>query len=241
MTGDPTPQERGAAPQLGVDGQSAALGVDRAMLDRAVGGWRGMIDSGLPAAVFVIAYLVSGQQLRPSLVAAVATGALIAVVRLLRREPLQQVVAGFFGVAISAFVATRTGRAENYFLVGILINVGYLAAYLVTSALRWPLLGLVIGSIRGDTTGWRRDPRQYRAYATASWIWAGMFAIRLIVQLPLYFAGAVGALGVAKLAMGWPMFLLAAYLSYQILHPVLHQVDSEAAERAAADLEAEAA
>jgi hypothetical protein len=206
-----------------------SLGVDRRMLDQAIGGWRGMIDSGLPAAVFVIAYLVTSQQLRPSVIAALVTGLVIAVVRLVRRESLQQVVAGFFGVAISAFVATRTGKAENYFLIGILINVGYMLVYAVSCLVRWPLLGVLIGYVRGDATGWRNDPRQYRAYATASWIWVAMFGLRLVIQLPMYFAGAVGMLGVAKLALGWPLFLLAAYLSYRIIHPVITQVDHEAA------------
>ena len=215
----------------GAAGTQAAdsLGVDRAMLDQAIGGWRGMIDSGLPAAVFVIAYLATSQQLRPSVIAALVSGAVIAVVRLARRESLQQVVAGFFGVAISAFVATRTGRAENYFLIGILINVAYMLAYAISCIVRWPLLGVIIGYVRGDATGWRADPRQYRAYATASWIWVAMFGLRLVIQLPMYFAGAVGMLGVAKLVLGWPLFLLAAYLSYRIIHPVLKQVESEAA------------
>lgn len=203
------------------------IGVDRAMLDRAIGGWRGVIDSGLPAAVFVIAYIVTGSQLRPSVIAAVGSGLAIALWRVVRREPLQQVASGFVGVVISAFVATRTGRAEDYFLVGILINAGYCLAYLVSILVRWPLMGLVVGTFRGDPTGWRSEPRQYAAYATTSWIWAAMFAIRLVVQLPLYVAGAVGALGVAKLALGWPLFLLAAYLSYRIIHPVLAEVDAE--------------
>ena len=216
-------------PAQGPTGPTAdALGVDRAMLDQAIGGWRGMIDSGLPAAVFVVVYLVTSQQLQPAVVAALITGLVIAALRLARRESLQQVVAGFFGVAISAFVATRTGRAENYFLIGILINVAYMLAYAVSCLVRWPLLGLIIGYVRGDATGWRSDPRQYRAYATASWIWVAMFGLRLVIQLPMYFAGAVGMLGVAKLALGWPLFLLAAYLSYRIIHPVIKQVDAEA-------------
>ena len=221
------PREGTTGDQPTVSGE--ALGVDRALLDQAIGGWRGMIDSGLPAAVFVVAYLVTSQQLRPSVIAALVSGVVIAVVRLARHESLQQVVAGFFGVAISAFVATRTGKAENYFLIGILINVAYVLAYAISCLVRWPLLGVIVGYVRGDATGWRQDPRQYRAYATASWIWVGMFALRLVIQLPMYFAGAVGMLGVAKLALGWPLFLLATYLSYRIIHPVLKEVDAEAA------------
>lgn len=205
------------------------IGVDRALLDRAIGGWRGVIDSGVPTLVFLTAYVVTDQQLRPSLVAAVASGIVIAVWRLLRRESLQQVLAGFVGVAISAFVAARTGRAEDYFLLGILINIGYGLAYLTSILARWPLIGLIVGYFRGDATGWRDDPRQYAAYVTASWIWVGMFAVRLLVQLPLYLAGAVGALGTMKLLLGWPMFLLAAWLTYRILHPVLSHADATVA------------
>lgn len=211
------------------------IGVDRAMLDRAIGGWRGLIDSGLPAAVFVLAYVLTGQQLRPSLVAAVAAGGLIALWRLYRKEPLQQVLAGFVGVAVSAFVTTRTGRAQDYFLIGILINVGYLLAYLVSILVRWPLMGLIVGYARGDATGWRADPRQYRAYVTSSWIWVGMFGLRLAVTLPLYLAGSVGLLGAAKLLLGWPLFLMAVYLTYRVIHPVLAQETAERAAREAGE------
>ncbi len=198
-----------------------SIGIDREMLDRAVGGWRGLVDSGLPATVFVVVYLVGGLQLRSAVIAALGTGVVLALWHLARREPLQQVLSGFVGVAISAFVAARTGRAENYFLVGLLINLPYLVAYLVSLLVRWPLMGLVIGYFRGDPTGWRSDPRQYAAYATASWVWVAMFALRLSVQVPLYLLGAVGPLGVARLVMGWPLFLLAAFLTYRIVHPVL--------------------
>ena len=45
----------------------------------------------------------------------------------------------------------------------------------------------------------------------------GVFALRLAVQLPLYFADELVALGVAKTAMGFPIFALAAWLSYLVL------------------------
>ncbi len=237
MTAGPGPASGETAAARGAHHGGAEpedLGLDRAMLDNAIGGWRGMIDSGAPAAVFVVAYMVTSQQLRPALIAALVAGGVIALVRIVRREPMQQVAAGFFGVAISALVATRTGRAENFFLIGILINVGYMLAYAISCLVRWPLLGLVIGYLRGDATGWRDDPRLYRAYATASWVWVAMFGVRLAIQLPLYFAGAVGMLGAAKLALGWPLFLLAAYLSYQIIHPVLRQVQAQGEALAAA-------
>ena len=126
------------------------------------------------------------------MVAAVVAGLLIVVWRLIRHEPLQQVLAGFVGVLISAAVAKYTGRAENYFLPGFLQNLGYGLAFLVSILVRWPLLGIAMGYLTGEGTSWRRDPQLRRVYAAASWIWVGLFFGRLAVQVPLYLAGAIG-------------------------------------------------
>ena len=198
-----------------------SIGVDRVLLDRAIGGWQGVVDSGLPTLVFILGYVLTGQQLRPSLVAAVVAGVVIALWRLARRQSLQQVLAGFLGVAVAAFVSSRTGRAENFFLIGLLTNLAYGLAFLVSVLVRRPLMGVIVGYFRGEDSHWREKPREYAAYLTASWIWVGMFGLRLLVQLPLYLAGAVELLGAAKLLMGWPLFLLAAYLNYRVIHPVL--------------------
>jgi hypothetical protein len=190
------------------------------ILERAIGGWRGIIDSGVPTLVFVIAYLATGQQLLPALIAAVVAGLLIVAWRAIRHEPMQQVAAGFAGVLISAAVAKWTGRAENYFLPGFLQNIGYGLAFLISIIVRWPLLGIAMGYLTREGTAWRKDPQLRRVYAAASWIWVGVFFGRLAVQLPLYFAGAIGALGVVKIIMGVPLYIAAAYFTYRLLRPV---------------------
>lgn len=186
-----------------------------------IGGSRGILDSSLPTAVFVIAYLVTGSQLAPSLWAALAAGAVVAVVRVVRREPLQQVVAGLLGVGIAALLAARTGRAEDYFVPGLLINLGYGAAFLISIFVKRPIVGYAAGAIAGDLTAWLRDPRARAAATLATWLWVGVYGARLLVQVPLYFAGDVAALGIVKILMSWPLFGLAAYLSYRIMAPVL--------------------
>jgi Protein of unknown function (DUF3159) len=45
-------------------------------------------------------------------------------------------------------------------------------------------------------------------------MWAGLFLLRLAVQLPLYLAGAVVALGIARTAMGLPLFALGLWLTW---------------------------
>ena len=191
----------------------------RADLLEALGGPQGIADSSLPALAFVITYTAGGSDLQLAVWVAVGVGALMAVIRLLRRETLQFALAGFAGVALSAFIADRTGRAEDFFLPGLLLNAAYASAYLVSIAVRWPLLGIIVAPILGEGKTWRHDPERLRLYMRASWIWVGVFLLRLAVQLPLYLAGAVVALGVAKTAMGLPIFLVAIWLTYLVLHP----------------------
>lgn len=190
------------------------------LLERALGGWRGIIDSGLPTVVFIVAYLITGSQLQPSLIAAIAAGVVVLIWRLIRRQPLQQVLAGFIGLLIAAWFSSRTGRAEDVFLPGLLLNVGYGLAFLLSILVRWPLLGIAMGYLTGEGVSWRSDPSLRRVYAAASWIWVGVFGLRVTVQLPLYLAGAVAPLGVAKVVLGWPLYLAGAYATYRVLAPV---------------------
>ena len=180
-----------------------------------------LLDAGLPLALFTVVYAAAGRDLAIALWAALGAGVVLAAVRLVRREPLQNVVAGFVGLALAVFVSARTGRAEDVFLPGLLINVGYGLAYLVSILVRWPLLGVFVGLVTGQGTSWRRDPALLRAYTRASALWVAMFALRLAVQVPLYLAGEehLGWLAGARLVMSWPLFLLVAYLSWLIIRP----------------------
>lgn len=210
---------------------AADVKAEKLLLERAMGGWRGVIDSGLPTAVFVIAYVVTSSNLRTSLISAVVAGILIVFWRLIRREPLTQVAAGFAGLAISAWFAARTDNAGNIYLPGMLTNLGYGTAFLVSILVRWPLMGIAMGYLTGEGTSWRRDTDLRRTYAAATWIWVGLFYGRLVVQAPMYFAGAVELQGIVKIVMGYPLFLGAAYFTYRVLAPVLQR---KRAERAAA-------
>lgn len=191
---------------------------------QGIGGSRGIIDSSLPTAVFVVAYLITGSQLAPSLWAAVAAGIVVAVLRRIRGESLQHILAGLVGVGIAAVLAARTGRAEDFFVPGLIINVVYGAGFAVSALVKRPLVGYAAGAIVGDLTAWWRDPAARAAATLATWLWVGVYGLRLVVQVPLYFAGDVAALGIVKLAMSWPLFALAAYLSYRIMAPSMRRL-----------------
>lgn len=183
-----------------------------------IGGPQGIADSSIPAIVFVTAYTLGGNRIVFSGVCAIAAAVVIFGLRLFKGESLRFALTGLVGVAVAAFIASRTGRAEDFFLPGLLLNLGYATAYLVSIAVRWPLLGVILGPTLGkEGMAWRRDPHQLRVYSRASWIWVGVFSARLCVQLPFYLAGSLVALGVARTAMGLPVFALGVWLSYLTL------------------------
>jgi hypothetical protein len=188
-----------------------------ATLLESLGGPLGVAESTAPSAAFVIAYTASGQETRTALIVAVVLGVLAAVGRIVRGQSPQYALAGLAGLALSAYVVAKSGKAANFFLPGLLANVGYGLAYLISIVVRWPLLGVILGVAGGSGMSWREDPEKVRAFARASWVWVVLFALRVAVQLPLYLADAVVALGVARIAMGIPLFAIGIWLSWLLL------------------------
>lgn len=198
---------------------SVAEVADEPSLMEALGGRRGLLDSALPALTFVITYLATGQRMALALTAALVVGGVVAVLRLVRRDSLRHVLAGFAGVALSVVIARTTGRPVDYFLPSLLSNSAAAIAWVVSIVVKRPLLGVVVGAVTRSTT-WRTDPRLLRAYQRASWIWTGSFVLRVVVMTPLWLGDQLLALGVAKVVMGWPMVLVVIWLSWQVLGPV---------------------
>ena len=168
-----------------------------------MGGVPGIVASTIPVAVFVVTNILF--DLRPALVAAVVAGVAVAVWRLVRREALQPAISGLLGVGFAAYIAHRTGEARGFYLPGLVVSAFLGTAFLVSVLVRHPLAGVIWHAINGDGQGWRRDPRLLRAYTLASLLWTVVFAARLVVQGLLYNADEETWLGIARLAMGYPL------------------------------------
>ncbi|MCX6457784.1 MAG: DUF3159 domain-containing protein [Actinobacteria bacterium] len=189
---------------------------EKELLNKAIGGWRGLIDSALPSMLFIVIFVFQ-KNLNNALIASLALGAVLLVIRLIERKSLTQVFSGFLGLSISVFLTWRTKDASNFFLTGIVTNAIYGFFLLISVLIRKPLIGYLVGSLVGDTTGWLKHPLLVRAYTTVTWLWVAVFGLRLLVQIPLYLNDSIALLGSVKIFMGWPLYLFAVWLTYQIV------------------------
>lgn len=182
----------------------------RQRLALALGGWRGALETALPTAVFV-ALWVWREDLRSALLAAGAVALALALARLAQRSSLQHVIGSVVATGIAAFFALRSGKAEDAFLPGILLSAAYGVGTIVSIFSRWPVVGFLIGvadpRAQTDPFAWRRDSAIVKVCQRLTWVLVALYAVRLAIMVPLYLAHNVAALGVAKIALGWPLWL----------------------------------
>ncbi len=114
---------------------------DRHLVLEQLGGWRGMVDATVPTVAFIAANAVDG--LRTGIWAALGVALVLFVLRLVRRESVQQAVSGLLGVGIAVAIAAASGQARDYFVLGILRNFALGAVLLGSIAFRRPLVGVI--------------------------------------------------------------------------------------------------
>ncbi|WP_374945660.1 DUF3159 domain-containing protein [Agreia sp.] len=224
---DPLPGDEAPAPSLSQTFADAArrAGIGQvtpgetptaASLVRAIGGVRGLVESLLPGIAFLVIYTVTSD-LTPSVVAPVVVAVGFIVVRAITRSPIMPAIAGLLGVAVSAALALFTGRAEDNFLPGLIINAVSLVVLLASVIARWPLIGVIVGLLTGDATGWRSDRAKYRVVVVATWCWVGLFALRSGVEVPLYLASEAAALASMKLILGVPLYAAMLWVTWLLV------------------------
>jgi hypothetical protein len=191
-----------------------------------LGGRGQALDASLPSVAFVALWLVAdglgaAQPVLAGGVAAVVVAGGVALWRHRRGERPRAVAVGLLLAVGAALLALYTGRAEDFFLPRIVANVGSLAAWLVSIAIRWPLLGLVVGALSGHPTRWRGDPDLVRGYCRASWVWVAQYAVRVVVFTGLWLADQVVALGIAQVVLTWPLVVACVAASWPLVRSAL--------------------
>jgi hypothetical protein len=231
---------------------------DRHLVLEQLGGWRGMVDATLPTIAFVVGNSLGG--LVPGIWAAGAAAVLVFLLRLVRRESIQQAVSGLFAVAVAVAIAYYTGQARDFFVFGIVRNAAIALALFGSIALHRPLVGYAAEFLAPSHLGamashslpgmrkridrvdaalhhrpatdpvtqrrpadpeperhWRDDPRMLRAYTWLTVLWGATFALRVVVQAPLYRENEVEWLGTVSLVLGLPLTGLALAITLWVV------------------------
>lgn len=191
----------------------------RQQMVASIGGWSGALITAIPTAVFVIVHVATS--LRPAVFAAVGTALALTAYRLARKQPVQQALSGLFGVVLAAVIAARTGQARGYFLLGIWTSFAYAVPFAVSVLIRRPLVGVLWEFLdptpSAAETPWPKRRPLLLAYTWSTLAATAVFLARGLVQLRLYGEHATGWLAFARIAMGYPLFLAAAGLSFLLV------------------------
>ncbi len=213
----------GAAPvSPGIDSVEAMV---RAQMTRALGGRRGMVEAGVPGALFTVLWLAT-KEVPVALTASVVVTAVLLAVRLVQRSTVQFVLNALVGIGIGYLfirIAAASGGSESeqalaFFLPGILVSTGYTVVMAASCLTGWPFVGFLLGSVTGDPTAWHADRQVVSLCTRLTWLFLLPGAVGAGLQGPVWVAGwsglididlAVLALGVLRLGLGWPLRILS--------------------------------
>ncbi len=196
--------EDNVAKRLGLSKNGESYQLDGKSLLSGIGGGLGIAEAVLPATTFSIVFAIT-QQALPAVASAATLSLIFILIRLLRRQGIQQSIIGALAIALAAFLALRDGgQAADYFVPGFFTNAAYGSVLLVSVLIRRPLMGYVTQLLFG-LNNWRTS-REYKRLRLITLIWVGFFALRLLVQVPLYYANLVELLAASRVVMGAPAY-----------------------------------
>ena len=195
----------GVAKRLGLAKTESGYSLSKTSLLESVGGYLGIAEAVLPSLSFSISYAVT-RSAWSSVTIAAALSIIFITVRLFQRKNLAQALVGAAAVAFAAFLALRDGGgAADYFVPGFITNGAYGSVFLLSLLLRRPIMGYAAQLVFG-LQAWRQTRELYRRLQFVTLMWVGFFALRLAIQLPLYFSSQVELLATSRIIMGAPAY-----------------------------------
>jgi hypothetical protein len=208
-------QER-IAKRLGVSNSENGPVVTKQSVIDAIGGPLGIAESIIPAFSFSVAFAITKSAVTSVTIASVLALGFIAI-RIIRKQPLTQAIAGALAIGLAAFLALRDGgNAQDFFVPGFFTNAAYGFVLLLSVLIRYPIMGYVAQLLFG-LDGWRKNKQIYRRAQLVTLVWVGFFGLRLAVQLPLYFSGQVELLAASKVVLGAPAYAGLLVLTWVLL------------------------
>jgi hypothetical protein len=88
---------------------------------------------------------------------------------------------------------------------------------------RRPLVGWIWAVMAdGGGTRWREEPRLIRVFSWLTLVWAAVYFVKVAVQTALYLGHQTDLLGLARLVLGWPPYILLAAFTVWRVRKITH-------------------
>ena len=186
----------------------------------AFGGWKGMLDSSIPATLFVVVRFFAS--LNVSIAVAVVAGVLVVGLRRLQGDTLQHAFSGFFGLLIAVLIVRSTGTGKGIFLPGILITAGSGLAFGLSLLVRRPAVAVGLAAADPRYGAWKTYEPLRRACVLSTAVWCGSFFVRAGVATVVYLAygdspGDNLAILVVINLVKWPLIIGSALLTVALV------------------------
>ena len=173
------------------------------------GNW---LDTILPPLFFILLNAIFG--FNYAVWGALGIAVLFAIYRLIKRQPVRYALGGLGAVLLAVIIASLTGRAEAYFLPGIIIGLITVISCAVSLILKRPLVAFTSYFTRRWPLDWYWHPRVRPAYSEVTLAWAIFFGLRTFLQFELFQDQAASSLGIFQILSGWPATILLLIASY---------------------------
>lgn len=200
----------------------------------AIGGVRGVVEAVAPSLIFLILFIAVPHKLGVAVVFSGLVSIAFVLWRVVKREQLRSALFGLALACIYLASAWFSHSAKNYYTPAFVLDFVAVIVLLISLACRFPLLGVFVEAFHTSLKNglghwarqWRSDLLLRHSYMRATWTWAILFAFRLVVEVPFWWADNVKVLGILHLALGLPLYVLVAWLSWVFVSPEIKRVDA---------------
>ena len=181
-------------------------------------GGNSLLDAVLPPIIFLAVNGLAG--LQAAIWSALILSMLTAALRLWRKQPLFNALAGAGSVGLAVALALLIGRSEGYFATGLISGSMTLLLALLSLVIRRPMAAWTSYLTRRWPIDWYWHPQVRPAYTEVTWAWLLFFALRLGWQAALLQKvfqrqnAGVSQLALVDTLLGWPAIILLLVFSY---------------------------
>ncbi len=175
-------------------------------------GRNSFLDAILPPILFLLVNGLAGFQ--AAMWSALALSVVIAVARIVRRQPLTYALAGVGSVAVAIGIVWFLGRSEGFFLPGLVSGSMTLLLTIISLVFRRPMVAWTSYLARRWPLDWYWHPQVRPAYSETTLAWAVFFVTRLLLQYSAFQSENVALLAVTNFLTGWPATIFLLVLTY---------------------------